>query len=361
MSSTPDLSGILADLAAGRIDAAEASRRIEAATRRAAQDDPSQTAGPDESAEQDSTPDPDSTGPNGTGSNITGQDGGAGTAGETGPSGHGQGTSQQGARGFFDESWSRVPPEAREGLRSAWKKVTGVAESVVDAAGGTSGGSRPGPSAAESAPHGDVAKVSVRCVGRRVTIIGDPATPGVQVQGKHNRRRVGEAVEISSEGRIAPDLSRLLRLRLPTDPEGFKDLGFGPELVIRMHPDMALRVDLAGGALRLSGVPDVESIRVTAGVADIADIHHIGEALFQAGGSTLAGPVDTGRSRIRVESGNLTIKLTDGANLTVRAEARPGLVSWPDGGSAVDEYVVGNGSARMDLSTVLGRIAVRTR
>lgn len=345
MSSTPDLSGILSDLAAGRIDAAEASRRIEAATRRAAQDGPSEGPGAEDGSDAPQQERP---------GHSTASDAGRG------PDDGSEATSQQGNRRFFDEGWNRMPPEAREGLRSAWKRVTGVAESVVDAAGGTSTGFRPGPSAPEPGPRGDVEKVSVRCVGRRVTIIGDPATPGVQVQGKHNRRRVGEVVEISSEGRIAPDLSRLLKLRLPNDPEGFKDLGFGPELVIRMHPDMALRVDLTGGALRLSGIPDVESVRVTAGVADIADIHHIGEALFQAGGSTLAGPVDTGRSRVRVESGNLTIKLTGGANLTVRAEAKPGLISWPDGGSAVDEYVVGNGSARMDLSTIFGRIAVRT-
>ncbi|AXE39429.1 hypothetical protein [Acidipropionibacterium virtanenii] len=349
MSATPELSGILADLAAGRIDAAEASRRIEAVNQQADEDRAEQDA----TSEPASAPTPDQ----GAGEEDTAGEGMGAGAGDT-PSG-----AQAGSRGFFDESWNRVPPEAREGLRSAWKRVTGVAESVVDAAGGATGSPRPGqrgPGGTDEASHDTVTRLSVRCVGRRVTIIGDPATPGVQVEGKHNRRRIGDIVEITSEGRIAPDLSGLLRLRFPKDSEGLKDLGLGPELVIRMHPDLALDVELAGGALRLSGVPDVDSVRVTAAVADIADIRHIGEALFQAGGSTLVGPIDTGRSRIRVESGNLTVKLAAGSNVAVRADARPGLISWPDGGSSVDEYIVGNGSARMDMSTVMGRIAVRT-
>lgn len=343
MSATPDLSGILADLAAGRIDAAEASRRIDAANRQADDHDEKEAPAPG--------PEDGPAGRNGEESKQNEERAdGRSARGDAGP------------RGFFDESWNRVPPEAREGLRSAWRRVAGAAESVVDAASGQSSprSAQRGPAGSEAGPRDTVTRLSVHCVGRRVTIIGDPGTPGVQVEGKHNRRRIGDVVEITSEGRIAPDLSGLLKLRFPKDAEGLKDLGLGPELIIRMHPDLALEVELAGGALRLSGVPDVDSVRVTAAVADIADVHHIGEALFQAGGSTLAGPIDTGRSRIRVESGNLTVRLAAGTNVAIRADARPGLISWPDGGASVDEYIVGNGAARMDMSTVMGRIAVRT-
>ncbi len=341
MSSTPDLSPILDDLAAGRIDAAEASRRIEAANRSAARREDTGTP-PAAGAE----------GPDAAAQGSTPEDSQAGSGPED-ASGAGAGS----RRGLFDEPWNRMPPEAREGLRSAWQRVTGVAEQVADAA--SAGRAPGGPGSAGPDQAGQVRQVRVRCVGRRVTIIGDPGTPGVKVEGEHTRRRMDDAVEISSKGHIGPDLSGLLKLRFPKDAEGFKDLGLGPELVIRMHPDLALDIELSGGALRLSGMPEIGTVRVTAGAADITGVHRIDDALFQAGGATVTGPIDTGRSRIRVESGNLTVKLAEGANVAVRAEVQTSVVSWPDGGPEVDEYVVGNGSARLDLSAVMGRIAVR--
>lgn len=347
MSPTPDLSSILDDLAAGRIDAAEATRRIEAASRGAAQ----QPA--------DADADRDGAGPTGPAAETNRPDeSGQGRAEEppTGPH-QAHDAPGQSRHGLFDEPWNRVPPEAREGLRSAWQRVTGVAEQVADAASGSRGSAGPGGPGPD--PSGQVSQVRVRCVGRRVTIIGDPATPGVKVEGEHIRRRVGEAVEISAKGHIGPDLSGLLKFRLPKDTEDLKDLGLGPELVIRMHPDLGLDIELSGGALRLLGVPVVDSVRVTAGAADIADVHRIEDALFQVGGATVTGPVDQGRSRIRVESGNLSVRLTGNANVAVRADTQTSVVSWPDGGSEVDEYVVGNGAARLDLSAVMGRISVR--
>lgn len=260
-----------------------------------------------------------------------------------------------------------MPPEAREGLRSAWHRITGAAEQVADAAGdrgstaaeagGRSGG--PGANTQGSGPTGEMQRVRVRCVGRRVTIIGDPGTPGVKVEGEHTRRRMADAVEITSKSHIGPDLSGLLRFRFPKDSEDFKDLGLGPELIIRMDPDLTLDIELSGGALRLSGMPEVDAVRVTAGAADISDLHQVRDALFQLGGATVSGSIDRGRSRIRAESANVTVNLAESANVAVRADVQTGLVSWPDGGSEVDEYVVGNGSARLDLSAVMGRIAVR--
>lgn len=399
MSSTPDLSSILADLAAGRIDAAEASRRIDAATsvgtaHGSTQSEPgsgvpSEGSGDEPAGQPGETTEPapqaarQSDGEFPAAGQGAAGDGPAGgreqnraDVGDQTADGDQTATGGNSRHGIFDEPWNRMPPEARQGLRSAWQRVSGAAEKVAGAAAAGAGlgaseavGHGPGADnqagsgqagrAGQPGPSGEVSRVRVRCVGRRVTIIGDPSVPGVKVEGEHVRRRTADAVEISSKSHIGPDLSGLLRLRLPKDAEDFKDLGLGPELIIRMHPEMALDIELSGGALRLSGMTEVDRVRVSAGAAEILDVHQVADALFQVGGATVTGPIDRGRSRIRAESANLTVNLTEDANVAVRADVTTGLVSWPDGGSDVDEYVVGNGSARLDLSAVMGRIAVR--
>ena len=47
-----------------------------------------------------------------------------------------------------------------------------------------------------------------------------------------------------------------------------------------------------------------------------------------------------------------------GANVAIRGEAKFGRINWPDGGDKVDEYVVGNGSARLDIAVVMGMATV---
>jgi hypothetical protein len=61
-----------------------------------------------------------------------------------------------------------------------------------------------------------------------------------------------------------------------------------------------------------------------------------------------------------VESGSLAVTLTPGASVAIRGEAKLGKISWPDGGDKVDEYVVGNGSARLDIAVVMGMATVKS-
>lgn len=273
-----------------------------------------------------------------------------------------------GGRQPHGEDWrSRIPPEAREGLRSAWQVVSGVAESVAGAASG-SAGRGPGPrrAAQTSSPTtppraGEEAEsVSLHCTGKRVHVVADETVSGVHVDGGHTRRRVGRVAEVTIEGHLAPDLSNLLRLQVPKGIDDVKDLSLGREVMVRVNPGLCLDVEISGGSLHCEGVARVGSLRVTAGAAEIDGVHEVRDGLVQAATVSLGGPIDTGRSRLRVESGNLTVNLDPQANVSVRATARSGVVSWPESGE-VDEYVVGNGSARMDISVVLGRAAIRHR
>ena len=323
-----DITAILEDLAAGRIATAEANRRIADARGQeqpapGSQSGPAEGAGPRRGASEDET------------------------------SGGGKGP----LSGFA------IPPEAKEGLRSAWRVVSGVAESVGETVASTmSPGPRRASGESEPQKHVDVAsdldRVRLNCTGRRIRLIGDRSVSGLQIEGKHTRRRVGGVVEVGIDGHLAPDLGVLKRFRLPADMDGVKDLGLGREVTVRVHPDLPVDIELSGGSLRATGVEHLGRVRVTAGATEIDGVHQLEDGLFQAGNGTITGCIDSGRSQIRVESGNLLIKLAKGSNVSVRGKAQTGMISWPEGGD-VDEYVMGDGAARLGLTCLVGRIAVR--
>lgn len=266
MSSNPDLTRILDDLAAGRIDAAEAARRIEAAK----------------------------------------------------------------------AVWSQPPrtPPAPEPPREE---------------PGTAGG---------AAGRG-VERVSIRSVGRRVRVVGDPAVAGASVEGPHVLRRVGGTLEITSEGQGNP-LEGFNLLRLPRSIEELKSMGLGSELVVHVNPSLAVDAEVTASGFASEGVPNFGRIRVTAGGASLKGVRQATDVLVQAGSATIEGTFSGGRSSVRCESGALTVVLADGANVTVRGRAQMGRVSWPGEGSAsVDEWVVGNGSGRLEVEVAMGMATIR--
>ena len=107
-------------------------------------------------------------------------------------------------------------------------------------------------------------------------------------------------------------------------------------------------------------MPYFGKVRVTAGGADLSGIAEVNDVLVQAGSAEVKGCITTGRSRVRVESGQLTIDLADASNVTIRGEAQLGRVSWSGAHSAAaDEVVLGDGSARLDVGVVMGWANIR--
>lgn len=260
------------------------------------------------------------------------------------------------ARQVLGDGWAKVPSEARQGLTNMWHKVSSAGG--PDASEGTAWSSRENAPRQTSTSSPVADQVSIQATGRRVRLLADPSVASVTVEGEHTRRRRGTTIQIICEGRLAPDLSGLLRLKMPRTTEDLKDLGLGREIVIRVNPQLAVDVEVSGGALHSEGIEELGILRTTACAAQLADVRHIRSGLVQAGSATVRGSFDTGHSQIRVESGNLTVRLTAEANVAVRATSHNGIVSWPEPGDT-DEYVVGNGSARLDLSVLVGHIAVR--
>ena len=207
---------------------------------------------------------------------------------------------------------------------------------------------------------GGLSRVSVSAVGRRVRIEGDPGVSTLSIDGPHVLRRVGTVMEVSSAGEIGPSFQGFSLINMPRNLDDLRDISLGKELVVKVNPKLIVDAEVTTGGLRTVGVPRLGRIRVTAGGSTLEDVEEVEDLLSQAGGITVEGPISVGRSRLRVESGSLAINLAKGANVTIRGEAKLGRISWPDGGEKVDEYVVGNGSARLDVAVVMGMATIRS-
>ncbi|AQP47944.1 hypothetical protein BW730_11025 [Tessaracoccus aquimaris] len=207
---------------------------------------------------------------------------------------------------------------------------------------------------------GGLSRISVTSVGRRVRIEGDQSVSTLTIDGPHVLRRVGTVMEVNSTGEIGPNFGGFSLIRPPRSWDDIRDIGLGKELVIRVNPNLIVDAEVTTGGLRTVGVPRLGRIRVTAGGSTLEDVEEVEDLLSQAGGISVEGPISVGRSRLKVESGTLTVTLSKGANVTIRGEAKLGRISWPDGGDKVDEYVVGNGSARLDVAVVMGMATIKS-
>lgn len=327
--TSPDITQILEDLAAGRIDAAEASRRIDAQKRgSAAPESTANTTGTPATPSADASP-----------------------PGQTTQSGAPSAPPQPGAPTAPDAASRRPvggepgPGRWREYARETFSRVRDQRAAEAPTAPKDSKG---------------VETVSIRAVGRRVRVIGDARVATASVEGQHVLRRTGSVMEITSEGEVGPSLDGWSILRPPRSLEDVRNLGLGKELLVRVNPSLVVDVELTAGSLTTEDVRRLGKVRVTAGGARVTGFEEAHDVLVQAGQATLFGTVTTGRSRIRCESGSLVLQLADASNVTVRAEAQLGRVAWAGQHSGSgDEVVMGNGAALLDVGVVMGHAQVR--
>jgi len=295
------MKAILEELAAGRIDAAEAARRIDALK---ASQSTSETSPPEPTNEQ-----------------LAGSEADA-------------------------DAWAAATDRPQASSGSPTPEPETSAEE---------------PAEAKAVNVGGVERISVRAVGRRVRIIGETSVATLSADGPHVLRRNGSVLEVSSDGELGASLDGFSILRsAPRSLDDFRSLGLGKELFLRVNPNLIVDVEVTAGSLNTEGVSHLGKVRVTAGAAKLLDVAEINDALVQAGQATIKGAIKTGRNRVRAESGTLSISLADDSNVTVTGEAQLGKISWAGGHSgAGDEVVMGSGSARLDIEVVMGHAQVR--
>jgi hypothetical protein len=311
--TTPDITPILEELAAGRIDAAEAAHRIDALK-----------ASESSSEEQPQEP-----------------------------------TNEELAASVAEsDAWAAVtdqPQQGGYGAQASEPEETVSEETVSEEPVSEE------PVRTKPVNTGGVERISVRAIGRRVRIIGETSVATLSADGPHVLRRNGSVLEVSSDGELGASLDGFSILRGATRSlDDFRSLGLGKELFLRVNPNVIVDVEVTAGSLNTERVPRLGNVRVTAGAAKLLDVTEISDALVQAGQATIKGTIKTGRNRIRAESGSLSITLTDDSDVTVTGEAQLGKISWAGGhNGAGDEVVMGNGSAKLEIELVMAHAQVR--
>jgi hypothetical protein len=335
--TTPDMTNILEQLAAGRIDAAEAARRIDAlktaeptASASAEHADQSAPTSPPEPTRVAEADEPVSAEPTNEELAAAGSDP---WAAETDRPQHATHTSESflSPPPASDPTPDPSPEPPAEPVRTKPVNVSGVE------------------------------RISVRAVGRRVRIVGETSVATLSADGPHVLRRNGAVLEVSSDGELGASLDGFSILRgAPRSLDDIRSLGLGKELLLKVNPGIVVDVEVTAGSLNTERVPHLGKVRVTAGGAKLLDVGEINDALIQAGQATISGAITTGRNRIRAESGSLSITLADHSNVTVKGDTQLGKLSWTGGhNGAGDEVVMGNGSAKLDIEVVMGHAQVR--
>lgn len=199
-----------------------------------------------------------------------------------------------------------------------------------------------------------VQRVTIRAIGRRVRLIGEPAVSGVAVDGPHVIKRDGDTLSISSEGDMGVSIDGFSMLRNPTDLKSHVN-GLAKELSIRVNPMLQVEIEVTGGSVVAERLPGLTRVRVTAGTAKVTDVDGPIDLLVQAGSANLDAQITKGRSRVRVESGTATVNLRRGSDVRVHTEAQLGRVSWTGAVSGQSKDVeIGRGRAALDVEVLVG-------
>ncbi|MEU4604184.1 hypothetical protein AB0F43_14485 [Kribbella sp. NPDC023972] len=199
-----------------------------------------------------------------------------------------------------------------------------------------------------------VQRVTVRAIGRRVRLIGEPAINGVAVDGPHVIKRDGDTLAISSEGDMGVSIDGFSMLRNPTNLKSHVN-GLARELSIRVNPSLQVEVEVTGGSVNAERLPGLTRVRVTAGTAKVSDVAGPIDLLVQAGSASLDAQITKGRSRVRVESGAATVNLRRGSDVRVHTESQLGRVSWAGAVTGQSKDVeIGRGRAALDVEVLVG-------
>jgi hypothetical protein len=207
---------------------------------------------------------------------------------------------------------------------------------------------------------GQIDRLLVKAAGRRVKIIADPTVKAAMAEDVHQTKRRGSTLEISGEVELSGLGSAVNFVKSIRGVDDFKALGIGQELDIRVNPQLIVNVELTGGSLVTTGVTKLGQVRLTAGVANLNGVEEVSDLVIQAGQATVSGRFRDGWSRLRCESGQLTVRIAPDSDVTVKAETRLGHVSWETPAEHGDtELVVRSGRARLDVAVVIGHASIR--
>jgi hypothetical protein len=208
----------------------------------------------------------------------------------------------------------------------------------------------------------EVQRVTVRAIGRRVRLIGEPSVAGVAVDGPHSVKREGDTLTVTSDGDMSVSLDGLSMLRARSVGDFVSPFGgLTKELQVRVNPRLQVEVEVTGGSVSAERLPALTRVRVTAGTARVADVDGPIDLLVQAGSVNLDAQLTKGRSRIRVESGSASVHLRRGSDVRVHSEAQLGRVTWTGAVNGPSTDVeIGQGRAALNVEVLMGAAQLST-
>jgi len=219
------------------------------------------------------------------------------------------------------------------------------------------------PQAPPTPPKADkingVSKVYIKATGRKVRIVADRHVSTAAAEDVHQVRRQGSVLKIMGDREFTGVVDAISWARTVRGLDDVKALGIGKELTIRVNPALEVEIDLTGCSLVVTDLPHIGKVRLTAGVATITGARVVSDVLVQAGQVTVAGRFTDGWSRVRCESGQVILEASRDSDVTIRAEAQLGRISWDDCNPTDNEVKLGQGTARFDVGLVVGHAAVR--
>ncbi|HEX6235047.1 MAG TPA: hypothetical protein VFZ63_18095 [Jiangellaceae bacterium] len=209
-----------------------------------------------------------------------------------------------------------------------------------------------------------IERIEVRATSRRVRLLGDPSVREFAVDGPHQVRREGSTLHITGDTQPMPtdDTFVLItggRFREVADRLQ-RGLGQNLELTVRVRPDLAVGAEVIAGSLHTEGVRGLDHVRATAASLRVQDAEAPLDLLVQAGSAQVTTRQNRGRSRIRCESGSLTLKLLEGTDARVRHDVQLGKFSTQPEQRTDRDLVIGTGAAEIDVEVVMGAVTVVT-
>ncbi|HLR96864.1 MAG TPA: hypothetical protein VK053_20245 [Jiangellaceae bacterium] len=210
-----------------------------------------------------------------------------------------------------------------------------------------------------------VERIVVHANSRRVRVVGDPTVATLAVEGSHTLRREGGTVHVAGEVEMMPtdDAFSLISGGRWREMAERVQTGLGQTLglTVRVRPDIALGVEVIAGSATVEGASAVDHVRVTAGSLRVTGAQHPMDVLVQAGSAQVEALVVAGRSRVRCESGSLHMRLAPGSDTRVRTDVQLGRLSIEPPPKERDkdrEIVVGTGGAELDVEGLMATVSL---
>src|SRR5579859_6827138 len=136
------------------------------------------------------------------------------------------------------------------------------------------------------------------------------------------------------------------------------------ELLVRMNPNLALRVKVQAGNVRVEGVHGPITAEVQAGNCEVSDLRGPLNLSTRAGNISAGGRLDLGASKIRCQMGEVKLSLEKGSSVRITARTTLGDIAiegsgaTPTPGKGGAEVMVGSGAATLDCDCTMGSIRV---